>query len=464
MPLPLQVIGAGVGRTGTSSLTAALSRLLGGPCYHFEEVIRSPEHVALWRRALGNELHDWEAIFSGYAATTDWPGAAFWEPLSHAYPDALVVLSTRNSAEEWFASARATIGVLVGELPPKNSTDGPWLEMSRELLGARFVPAPFNEQEAIAAYERHNAAVRAAVDPRRLVEWRPGDGWKPLCEALELPVPVDAFPHLNSRSDFIEALRAPRASGLRPLRRATARSASMSAKSLKVDALSGKATHPAGASGDSPYLDVPRADMIPFIPPSASSVLDVGCGRGGFGAELKRQRPKVHVTGLEPNEDAASVAASRYDRVIVGRFPESISDGEFDCIVFNDVLEHMVDPWTALKQAAAMLTRNGCVVASIPNLRYLPVLLGLLRGRFSYADSGVLDRTHLRFFTQSSITEMFVEAGYVVDQMRPTGQLSLRTVGWLRRSLLLGLGILKPRMLADLRCQQFGVVAYAAKP
>ncbi|MFL6238339.1 MAG: sulfotransferase family protein [Actinomycetes bacterium] len=198
--MTLRVIGAGVGRTGTTSLKVALEKLLGGPCYHMYEVLQSPKHVALWHDAVRCNPVDWEDLFDGYAATVDWPSAAFWQQLSKAYPDALVLLSVRRSSAEWFASAQGTIGALMS-VPPGPGTQA-WHAMASELLERTFTPAPFEEAPAITAYERHNAAVRAAIPSERLVEWSPGDGWAPLCEALGVPAPAEEFPHLNKSAEF----------------------------------------------------------------------------------------------------------------------------------------------------------------------------------------------------------------------------------------------------------------------
>jgi hypothetical protein len=204
----LRVIGAGVGRTGTSSLTAALAQLLGGVCYHFEDVIARPEHVELWSEAIdkGN-LDDWDRLYEGYVATMDWPGAAFWKEVSAFYPDALVLLSVRSTTQQWFESAQGTIGTLVGDPDPYRSSGGAWLDMAGDLLRTRFVAAPFDRAAAEAAYESHNAAVRAAIPAERLLEWSPGDGWAPICARLDVAVPDVPFPHLNTRDQFQETLR-----------------------------------------------------------------------------------------------------------------------------------------------------------------------------------------------------------------------------------------------------------------
>ena len=202
----LKVIGAGLGRTGTTSLRDALSILLDGPCYHFEEVISKAEHVPLWEAAIRGEKPRWEEIYGGYVATTDWPGAAFWADLYDAYPGAIVLLSQRRSSDEWFDSVESTIEPLLTR-SSRAPEDG-WHLMAQELLRERFVPAPFEKNRAVEAYERHNEHVRATVPADRLIEWAPGDGWEPLCSGLCLPAPVEPFPHLNTTQEFRSSLAA----------------------------------------------------------------------------------------------------------------------------------------------------------------------------------------------------------------------------------------------------------------
>jgi 2-polyprenyl-3-methyl-5-hydroxy-6-metoxy-1,4-benzoquinol methylase len=208
------------------------------------------------------------------------------------------------------------------------------------------------------------------------------------------------------------------------------------------------------------YLDVPRRDMVRYVPVSARHMLDVGCGLGGFGLSVKERSP-LEVTGIEMDPDAASVASSRYDRVITGRFPEDLPDGvSYDCIVFNDILEHLVDPWGALRAASERLAPGGTVVASIPNMRYWPIFWPLLaRGEWRYVSDGVLDRTHLRFFTLGSALEMFTDSGFEIasatpinpatdEQLQPWAARILRTISSFKRDLG-----------RELRAQQFAIVA-----
>ena len=198
--MTLSVIGAGVGRTGTLSLKAALEQLLQKPCYHMVEVFSHPEHVTSWRAAADGELVDWATLLDGYGATSDFPACLFWPELLGANPDAIVVLSTRGDSKAWWESASETIFAIAGtDIPPEMSE---WFEMWKAVASARFTPNWTDEAATRAAYERHNAEVRASVPPGRLVLWQPGDGWGPLCEALAVAVPDDPFPHLNTRQDF----------------------------------------------------------------------------------------------------------------------------------------------------------------------------------------------------------------------------------------------------------------------
>jgi hypothetical protein len=199
--MPLKVVGAGLGRTGTASLKNALEQLTGGRCYHMFEV--APESVASWYAAARGESVDWDALMRGYTASVDWPAAAFWPELSAANPDAVVLLSTRATPEEWWASMERTIiGVLSAEVPPEDERLTAHRAMVREVFARRFTPDWRDPETAMAAYTRHNDRVRSEVPVERLVEWQPGDGWGPICAALGLAVPSDPFPHENTTAEF----------------------------------------------------------------------------------------------------------------------------------------------------------------------------------------------------------------------------------------------------------------------
>jgi SAM-dependent methyltransferase len=167
------------------------------------------------------------------------------------------------------------------------------------------------------------------------------------------------------------------------------------------------------------YFEYERPEMLGFIPREAKRVLDVGCGTGGFGVAVKKLAG-AEVWGIEPDAAAAKEAEGRLDRAINGLFNAGIDlpAGYFDCVIFNDVIEHMYAPKEALELARRFLSPGGRVVASIPNVRYFPNLWRLLiDGEWEYAERGILDETHIRFFTRRSIERMFQAAGYAIERI-----------------------------------------------
>jgi hypothetical protein len=199
----LRVVGAGLGRTGTNSLKLALERLTGGPCYHMVELFERPDDLPLWRAAVHGDPPDWRTFPAGYSAAVDWPACAFWAGLADAHPDAIVLLSMRESAEQWWRSFEATI--LDGLSRPVPADRPDWAarrEVTLAMLERTFTPDWRDRDGATAGYEAHNAAVRATIASGRLVEWRPGDGWEPICAALRVPVPDEPFPHVNTTEEF----------------------------------------------------------------------------------------------------------------------------------------------------------------------------------------------------------------------------------------------------------------------
>ncbi len=167
------------------------------------------------------------------------------------------------------------------------------------------------------------------------------------------------------------------------------------------------------------YPEVSREDVRPFIPRGAGSVLDVGCGPGGFGPTVRSVLgPTARLVGVEAVLTQASIARAGhgYDEVVDGYFPEALGDRSerFDLICFNDVLEHVVDPWSLLRATREWIAPSGHVLAAIPSIQFAPVVWRLVRGRWDYVDVGTLDRTHLRFFTRATMLEMFEQNGYRV--------------------------------------------------
>jgi 2-polyprenyl-3-methyl-5-hydroxy-6-metoxy-1,4-benzoquinol methylase len=214
------------------------------------------------------------------------------------------------------------------------------------------------------------------------------------------------------------------------------------------------------------YFKYPRPEMLPFVPPGCRRVLDVGCADGSFGESLKRTRGAVEVWGVEPTRSAAVVAKTRLDRVVEGVFDSQtgLPIGSFDCILFNDVLEHMLAPELALRYAKDLLAPGGVVVASIPNIRSFPTIWQLMfHARWEYQDAGVLDRTHLRFFTRSSIAQMFINEGFILDRISGinpyAGIPNVRPRLWILYKVVNAFLLAK---LDDMRFQQFAIVARCA--
>jgi hypothetical protein len=201
--MALRVVGAGLGRTGTNSLKVALEQLLGGACYHMFELARRDGDTPAWRAAVRGEAVDWDVLLGGYVASVDWPACAFWSELWEANPEAIVLLSTRDSARTWWQSMERTIvPTISGEVAPDEPATARRRAMVVEMMRERFTPDWSDRDAAIAAYERHNEHVRETVPAERLIDWQPRDGWEPICRALELPVPGASFPRENTTADF----------------------------------------------------------------------------------------------------------------------------------------------------------------------------------------------------------------------------------------------------------------------
>lgn len=154
--------------------------------------------------------------------------------------------------------------------------------------------------------------------------------------------------------------------------------------------------------------------MLAFIPREAKRILDVGCGRGNFSRSIKA-RQETTAWGIEYDTRSAKAARAHMDRVIIGDAAVELPKltGTFDCIIFNDVLEHLYDPEAILRTAGKKLTRGGVIVASIPNIRqYHTFLKCLFTKDWQYTHDGVLDRSHIRFFTLKSIQRMFNDLNF----------------------------------------------------
>ena len=165
------------------------------------------------------------------------------------------------------------------------------------------------------------------------------------------------------------------------------------------------------------YFKFPRQEMLGYLPKTAKRVLEVGCGQGTFGEQIKNYN-NAEIWGIELMEDEGEVAKKVFDKVFIGQCEDIIDtlpDNYFDAVYFNDVLEHLTYPDSVLKQLKSKLVDQGIVISSIPNMRNFRVLKMLvIDGNWDYADHGIMDKTHLRWFTKKSIQKMYVDSGYEV--------------------------------------------------
>lgn len=167
----------------------------------------------------------------------------------------------------------------------------------------------------------------------------------------------------------------------------------------------------------SSYYNMVKIEFLPLITEKANSILDIGCGAGQFGRTVREMNRASELIGIELYEPAAEQAKKYYDKVYCSNVENlDLPYSEcFDYVICGDILEHLSDPWDMVSRIAKMLKKDGALICSIPNIRYWKIITDLaLRGRWDYADSGILDSTHLRFFTKSTFFEMLHKANYKI--------------------------------------------------
>ncbi len=201
----------------------------------------------------------------------------------------------------------------------------------------------------------------------------------------------------------------------------------------------------------SDYYCYARDEVFAVVPQNACRVLDIGCGAGVLGARV-RERNKAEVIGIERNEKAASQARRSLDKVLLADveaidFAKVFGTRMFDCVIVADVIEHLNNPWLLLSQIHKVLTDDGVLVVSVPNIRHWRIARALIfRGRWDYEDQGILDRTHLRFFTRATLHDALSHAGFSImsssllqapwDRNRPFQKLGWRLMRGKARELL----------------------------
>lgn len=211
----MKLIGAGLPRTGTLSQKVALEMVGFGPCYHMVNVLSDLDETEGWAQALEGKAA-WDEIFEGHESTVDWPGSFFYRELADYYPDAKVLLSLRDS-ESWVKSMRDTIwGIFYGDMLMRDLSDArgrvdpQWasyikmMEGMWEKSGLINAASDTTSEDMASAMERYHQEVQDTIPADRLLVWSVSEGWEPLCEFLEVPVPEADFPHLNDSKVFAD--------------------------------------------------------------------------------------------------------------------------------------------------------------------------------------------------------------------------------------------------------------------
>ena len=181
---------------------------------------------------------------------------------------------------------------------------------------------------------------------------------------------------------------------------------------------------------DPVYHSNPRVEIMSFLNEPPGTVLDIGCGAGATGELIKNKFPGTRVIGIEINANAAQHARKLLDVVIAAGIDQvdlaRDAPGEtISTVLLLDVLEHLYDPWRALQRIHRWLDAGTRVIASVPNIRNLQTLSDLAGGDFEYAPNGVLDITHVRFFTRATLRDLFLQTGYSVERLEPLTQPAL---------------------------------------
>ncbi len=175
------------------------------------------------------------------------------------------------------------------------------------------------------------------------------------------------------------------------------------------------------------YDDKPRMDIIDLVPGSCERVLEIGCGTGATGAFLKARNPDLYYVGMEIDEDAAMIAKTRLDEAIAIDIEKihpdqfKLEKDYFDLLIVADVLEHLYDPWRIMDFLRSFIKSQGKVLLSFPNTQNINLIANLVQGHWTYEKYGLLDATHIRFFTWNEIEKLLQGTGYRI--LRSVSQL-----------------------------------------
>lgn len=199
--MTLSVIGAGFGRTGTLSLKLALEQLGFAPCHHMTEVFANPDQAATWLAAARGEAVDWDSLLEGYKASVDWPSCHFWRELAAHYPDAKVILSTRD-ARRWYESISNTIFPAMKAAASDEEPVRSVMAMASYLVAEKTFGGRLHETHVLDVLARHEAEVKRTISSERLLTFDVAEGWEPLCAFLDVPIPGASFPRTNSTEEF----------------------------------------------------------------------------------------------------------------------------------------------------------------------------------------------------------------------------------------------------------------------
>lgn len=207
------------------------------------------------------------------------------------------------------------------------------------------------------------------------------------------------------------------------------------------------------------YFSICRTDILKFVPAKRDNrILEIGAGSGDTLLEAKQNGLAGYVAGVDLTEvKDSNQTHPAIDRFIIGNIESlelDFEDNFFDVILCGDVLEHLIDPWKCLGRLRHLLRDGGVIIASIPNVRYWKISMGLLfGGRWPYADAGILDRTHLRFFVKQTVHDLFTETGFTVNTVESQGpQRKWGGAAWVLNKLTMG-------MLTDMLTFQFVIMA-----